>query len=321
MHSYNVIQISETQIIRYRETVGSFTRSILQRENEKNLRDVSYLGYMSRKTRSKVQKMLATWVNSVRFGNSDFRNKEREGKPYITFVTLTLTEEQKHNDNEAKRLYLNRFIIALKQKQVINNYFWRAEAQKNGNIHFHLLIDAFFGKDDLRSIWNDILRDYGYNCDSTAEINNFESGSTMIHKLEKINNVEAYVCKYCCKIDGYRKIEGRVWGCSDALRDLKPCTLFLEDYVEQKLDKMVENKEIEAFEGDSFKIYKINALTFLKKNFYKQFTMYRKHLLNCYDSLYYPNIKIQKIEEIQKFVPMSELKKSNYSKLQQLNLF
>lgn len=286
MHYYPVIQISETSIIQYYESTHQLPRTQKQIETEKNLRDIKYLGYMSRKTRSKCSKMLATWINSVRFYNSDFKRKKEEREHYISFFTATLPQQQKHTDNEIKRLALNRLLVTLKHKNEIKHYFWRAESQENGNIHFHILFDKFIDKDELNNIWNDCLEDIGYNTYGFGEKKDKRAPTTKIHKIEKLNNVEAYICKYCCKSEGYRGIDGRVWGCSDSLRELKSCTIFLEHDINERLEQMAENKEIECFEGDCFKIYKTNGVSFLRKNFYKMFEIYRNHLYKCYEMLY-----------------------------------
>ena len=51
----------------------------------------------------------------------------------IAFITLTLSSNQIHSDNEIKSKLLNQFIIEAKKKWKIKNYVWRAEKQENGN--------------------------------------------------------------------------------------------------------------------------------------------------------------------------------------------
>jgi hypothetical protein len=73
--------------------------------------------------------------------------------------------------------------------------------------------------------------------------------STDIHAIEKINSITSYVVKYVCKKDDrqtddgheVRKIEGRIWGCSDALRSIKH---YEKEIVREcGFDKIVSNSD------------------------------------------------------------------------------
>lgn len=80
----------------------------------------------------------------------------------ISFVTLTLCAEQMHTDQYIKSKLLNQFISELKTRYPSMLYIWRAEKQKNGNIHFHFLINKFIKWEIIRKIWNRILKKEGY---------------------------------------------------------------------------------------------------------------------------------------------------------------
>lgn len=87
------------------------------------------------------------------------------GKYYsfkLAFITLTLCSTQLHNDNIIKNQCLNQFLIELKKYNKVNHYIWRAEKQKNGNIHFHLLVDKFIDHQELRDRWNRIINKLKY---------------------------------------------------------------------------------------------------------------------------------------------------------------
>jgi hypothetical protein len=89
----------------------------------------------------------------------------KSGKKFqfqIAFVTLDLPSTQIHSDNEIKRTCWNSFLIELQRYHNVHNYLWRAEKQKNGNIHFHLIIDKFILYSELRKRWNRIANKLGY---------------------------------------------------------------------------------------------------------------------------------------------------------------
>lgn len=150
----------------------------------------------------------------------------------VNFVTLTLCSAQIHSDKEITNLLLNQFLIEMKTKFKLKNYIYRAEKQKNGNIHYHILMDIFVWFTDIRDIWNRIQNKLGYVDRYSEEQRNWhKSGfkprpelynmwpleqqkkaykqglksnftrpnSTDIHSLKKIRNVRAYLLKYMSK--------------------------------------------------------------------------------------------------------------------------
>lgn len=287
INSVPVLQIRHSKIIVYNEILNRRLRSEKQREAEKNLRSGDYNGYMSYKTKSKVVKMLEIWINSVMNFNRDL--KADGNNQYVTFVTLTLTEKQKHTDNFLKRELLGRFIEKIKEVSNLKYYFWRAEPQENSNIHFHLFFDSFVDKNKMKDVWNNLLRRHGYK----------RSGAcTQIHRLEKVENVTAYVVKYCCKtppsssekpeeFEKYkqdtRKIQGRIWGCSDQLRNLRPYSELIDSKHSDFITKLDFDKSVDRYEdpdGD-FTVYKTrNVKEVLRKYsepLYKLFTDYHKN--------------------------------------------
>ncbi len=150
----------------------------------------------------------------------------------ISFITLTLASKQVHSDNEIKKELLNQFLIEARKKWNVDKYVWRAEKQKNGNIHFHIVVDKFIQYDRLRKVWNRIQNKLGYVDRYAVEQNNFHKdgfkfrkqfaknwsyakqkkayhegiacgwinpNSTDIHSVAKIKNLANYIGKYCSK--------------------------------------------------------------------------------------------------------------------------
>jgi len=153
----------------------------------------------------------------------------------IAFITLTLPSTQKHDDNEIKRKCLNSFLIELQKYENVKNYVWRAEKQKNGNIHFHIIIDKFVHWNTIRNRWNRIINKLGYVDEYRNNLKEFykngfrlredlinnwpehkqraaykrntetdyhNPNSTDIHSIKKIRNIQHYFVKYMTKTDG-----------------------------------------------------------------------------------------------------------------------
>jgi hypothetical protein len=150
----------------------------------------------------------------------------------ICFITLTLPSKQIHSDKEIKEKCLNSLLIELTRYYKVKNYIWRAEKQKNGNIHFHILTDKFIDWNELRNRWNRIVNKLGYvdryresqknfhkngfhvrtellpSWSYERQLKAYEEGvknhwdnpnSTDIHSVRKIINLKNYILKYMIK--------------------------------------------------------------------------------------------------------------------------
>lgn len=119
-------------------------------------------GLISKKAKENIETAV-DWLLYLADEKKSFCNKKGSlFKFKATFITLTLSSEQIHSDNEIKASLLNQFLIEAKKKWHISNYIWRAESQHNGNIHFHILCDKFVPWAELRYLWNRIQNKLGY---------------------------------------------------------------------------------------------------------------------------------------------------------------
>ena len=261
-------------------------RTPKQREAEENLSRGKYNGYMSPKTKSKVNKYLTTWVQSIeQLRASKYQNKAKK-LPYLTFVTLTLPSRQKHTDNEIKRQALGNFIKEIQRKHNVWNYFWRAEAQKNSNIHFHLIIDSFINHTELRGYWNKQMDLMGYIEPFKKEYGHSNPNSTDIHALRNIKNPGAYLIKYVTKSEGYRPINGRIHGCSDRIRVLSPYEVEISTNEAAVIKKAMTNHFNKIIKADLFTIVLGNFQTEKSTEFVKLRKNVSAYLLDIAIDLY-----------------------------------
>lgn len=256
-----------------------------------------YTGLMSPKAVGKVKKYVSNWVCALnaQAGNSFARLEAQAHR--MRFVTLTLPATQQHSDQELKRVFSTWFLVLLKRRFEVENYVWRAETQKTGGLHFHLLIDRPIPALELRRIWNSCLEPYGYinryrqnqerwhkdgfkvrpelfgQWNREAQLKAYRTGrdtdwsnpnTTDIHALRNVKNVLAYVVKYVSKNSGSRVVEGRLWGCSDGLRDLDRFTLTEDAGLLQLLTHEVENETVKLVSGDGWSFYTCDTRTMLE---------------------------------------------------------
>ncbi|MEY2830892.1 MAG: hypothetical protein RLZZ574_150 [Cyanobacteriota bacterium] len=211
--------------------------------------DTPYSLFASR-ARKRCMSRLKNYCNTINLARQVLKMKSIKPLRNHTFITLTLSSTQIHCDLILKRELLNHFIIDCSRNYGLVDYIWKAEIQKNGNLHFHLLTPNFIPHEELRANWNKIQDKLGYVQRSLNFKENKNPNSTDIHSLKKIKDVIAYTGKYMSKDGTGRPICGKSWGCSDRIQKLLPYRLYMgadvtEWYWEQvnSIDSKIYNHE------------------------------------------------------------------------------
>lgn len=213
-------KFESNRIVVYRDRSGAKASKKQLDVLSKNWSRVEYNGFMSKTTRRKLINMIQAWADSLYVKHKESYKLEDERVRKLRFLTLTLSAVQNMTDNEVKRRLLIPFISELKRRFGVRNYFWRAEAQKNGNIHFHLIVDEYLPKCEVNWLWDCHQALAGITKTSVTFVSEYHSPSTRIEAIQGVQAVAGYVIKYVTKDDGGRKIFGRIWGCSDELRNI-----------------------------------------------------------------------------------------------------
>ncbi len=328
--SIPVMKVSSSYIVTYSQYQGY--RSSKNRHDLKqyNTADRTYNGYMSPNTKRQVTQYLTTWIDSVIRFRSYKTKIDHDKNIKLTFITLTLPSKQLHEDNFIKRNCLTPFIEKLKSQHDVKNYFWRAEAQENGNIHFHLIVDKKINWESIQVLWNQFMDKYGYiqnyrenqilfhkkgfkvrtellkkwdyNHQLAAYIKGEENNwsnpnSTDIHSLKGIRNVASYITKYCCKEDGHRPIKGRIHGCSDEIKKLKYYSDELDYHNEKDLDRLVSTGKVKKIILDYATVFTGKIMSAIYEKCSGLYLKINNYLQNIYLTLY-GNIPIPEPEII-----------------------
>lgn len=135
--------------------------------NLEKVNEQGYNGYMSDATRRHVKGILENLLIAIELNTSmKFPFVPGQEKPlnvvYPTFVTLSLPFKQMHDDNDLKREVFGPFMQEMIRNWNVKCYVWVAETQKNGNLHFHILMDRGIPANRLRQIWNKHLDSLDY---------------------------------------------------------------------------------------------------------------------------------------------------------------
>lgn len=80
----------------------------------------------------------------------------------LNFITLTLSSKQQHPTAEITEKLFNQFLVEIRKIYKIENYVWRLEFQKNGNVHYHIVTDTYTDFHIVLKIWNRIQDKLGY---------------------------------------------------------------------------------------------------------------------------------------------------------------
>lgn len=222
----------------YLENTGEGQKNVAEYSQAKlnslsNLSKAKHTGVVSRKAVKRLYTAMDWLLLIAKNKWAQNMHNHRVFKYKLGLITLTLPSEQKHTDNEIKHKALNNFFTQCRQRFELQNYIWKAEKQKNGNIHFHIVIDKYVHYSDLQRIWNKILDGMGYIEDYRinqqawhskgfkprpwlfktwslkSQVEAYKSGKVTtwsnpsgtvdIHSLKKIRNAKAYLAKYLTK--------------------------------------------------------------------------------------------------------------------------
>lgn len=182
---------------------------------------------------------------------------------YLNFITLTLPSQQIHTDDYIKDKMLVPFLEWLCRTKGAKMWLWKAESQREGNIHFHITSHIFVHWKVVRFKWNQICNKHGY-----AKV--FQDGSTdggksatQVKAAKNAEQIGGYLANYiskkdtvkikikkpkglpniespkgkCSTIPPYygmnsvlkRPVNGRLWACSTNLSKID-CSFLGEDY-------------------------------------------------------------------------------------------
>lgn len=205
---------------------------------------------VSMATRRKIAKHcqvlgLASSENRVRDSKGNYKQFR------CMFITLTLPSVQVHEDTVITKQVFGTFLDKCRKLGLLKNYVWRAEKQKNGNIHYHVLTDTFANYSLFKRIWYLSLRVLGYmqaykekfskmsfesyrnadfnkNRDLSSITNAYAYGvrcgwseppACHTTDINDLSAVSKYVSKYISKSDDENPniVEGRCWGASQSV--------------------------------------------------------------------------------------------------------
>lgn len=196
------------------------------------------------------------------------KSLDKQIKFRLSFITLTLPSTQIHSDQEIKSACLVPFLQWLRDSKKVRKYIWKAEIQKNGNIHFHITLDKFVHYAEARRQWNKNIDKLGYVKRYTLATGRLTPPSTEVKSVKKVKNIAAYLTAYLTKTKtsigkkasadyNHRIIGGRLWGVSSYLSKIKSLTITEEQEGFHTLLDYLRGNSSSRFESDFSTTYSI----------------------------------------------------------------
>lgn len=252
------LNIKPCYLVSYNQPVEYCKRSERQLKNEFNLKNNNNKGIISVKANKRL-KTAIDWLIALSSNKKVYqKSKKRLFNYKLGFITLTLSNKQIHSDLVIKQKLLNQFLIEAKKKWNVNNYIWRAESQKNGNIHFHILIDVFIPYWEVRNTWNRIQDKLGYVSRFQQKNNASIPNSTDIHSVYKIKNLHKYFAKYMTKNNDNRVIIGKLWGLSVNLSRMDVIKLYVNEKINDELNNIYRKFHYLVKKENYFSLFNID---------------------------------------------------------------
>jgi hypothetical protein len=237
-------------------------------------------------TVSKIEKYLSQWIKALYYSSDESKKKGITDYRLPIFITLTLPALQRDYDTEIKKECLGVFIEEMKRLYDVKYYFWKAEVQKSGNIHFHVVMDKFVHYKKIQGLWNQCLQRLGYITLFEAKHGHRNPPTTHVELIDSVKKAVSYVIKYVNKDLEGRNIQGRKWGCSKELRDFS-VSGYLEDCdMYNYLNYLVTTDRALMFRDDFYTVYKFTKLFDYERDYTFIENLEKPDLLGLYERLY-----------------------------------
>jgi hypothetical protein len=260
LYSIPMMQVREKSVVIYDQPLQQYSRRYnpLLAERMKKARKTRYSGMMSAGARKRLTRAVTLLVQSSKKKWMFNPVTDRYQFHQISFLTLTVSDPTKLlTGKEAFKQLLSHFLQWLRRTEKVTTYIWKAEHQRNGQIHYHITTPSFLHYQRIRDKWNNLQRKAGL-LDKYHEVKgHYDANSTDIHSVRNVRDLASYLIKYIAKsYQNESSINGKVWDCSSNLSGKKYFEVELSDYHVVKLENDVATGKANKYSGDRFTIVK-----------------------------------------------------------------
>lgn len=179
----------------------------------------------------------------------------------ITFLTLTLSSAQKDiSDKTIVKTLLEPLLQQLRRKYKCKSYVWRAEKQKNGNLHFHITTNQYIPYDTIRDDWNRIQEKLGFITQFKERYGHSNPNSTDIHSVRGIRDLARYMVKYMSKdVPENQIVNCKQWDCSRDLKIRENICIEIDNEVHEHLCSIQQTKGVRTHIGERYMLIEMRG--------------------------------------------------------------
>ncbi len=251
---------------------------------------------MNEKVKSKIRFSVNLLVAQARWKEIENPATKSLYRFKINFITLTLSAGQKNiTDRTIKSKMLEPWIRNMRNIHGLRSYVWRAERQKNGNIHFHFSTDTYLPYNAIRDVWNHQQAKFHFITDFKNKNNSEFPNSTDVHSVANIKNLAAYLVKYMMKDEkGLDTIQGKIWDCSQnlKLRDRVTYEMSTSDFTLMKeLVARFPDHLITTDHCSIFQLSETEMKTYLPANYFDDYKTWLDQIYHAADPPGYKRVE------------------------------
>ncbi len=284
--SASIFKFGNGKIVRYQEPLNYNRKSPSRETIQAMQKSKKYTGQLSIGGAKKIENRLTPWLVAMKIYNENQRGTGKRREHVPVFITLTLSGDYITDHRIIKRKLLQNFIKQIKYRYGVNEVFWKAELQKNGRIHFHLVVDRYCPYADVQRIWNSIQEKNEMLIEFEKKYNHLNPPSTHIKSLQNHSNSVGYVMKYVQKDIEGGAVKGGIFRFSKSLIPLK---IFTWNWTTENIDGFypyMENLVEHSIEDTYFDIHFHNNNNFHESMPNQLKTKYIDYHLEIYNNLY-----------------------------------
>jgi len=253
-YDYYTVSIRNRKIIVSGQYVDRITKTNQQLEKLRELSKKKYSGEIKEAGRRLIENRFHCWYRVIVHDNHMNEISLINEKDRFVMITLTLPAPQIHTDEWLKLKALKPFIKKLEKERGCTNWAWKAEAQRNGNIHFHIVIDRYVPKTWIDKTWYHYMSKLEYIDRYLAATGKRIAPMCNVKGQKEMKNPVAYMTKYFEKNENRRKISGAIWRMSKNLLLLENFKLDVSSSEVAEIFESVKKKIRREFEDDFFKL-------------------------------------------------------------------
>lgn len=283
-----VMQLRGSMAVIYNETVSGGGCQLFRQQNMEKNRLKRFNGKMSAGARKRMNKAISLLVQSTKPKWVTNPSTDRMYLHKLSFVTLTVASNHNLSAREAYDRLMKHFLQWLRRTKDVKMYIWKAELQKRGQIHYHIVFREYIDHKEIRDQWNELQRREGLLVEYFEEHRHYNPNSTDIHSVRNVQKLDRYIAKelaksftalnlkakedcdvmlnnreitfeeYGAMLEEINKKEvattGKIWDCSECLSAGKLFNVALTDRHDRDINQLLAEGKIKVVTEDFFKI-------------------------------------------------------------------